>query len=80
MSCPADLGINYLLSFTSAARRFQVVTVAPGGCEQVEGLNWPGWAPTRWAARSPAFWHLLGVAAGIPHPGYPAFSGTIASR
>jgi hypothetical protein len=80
MSCPADLGINYLLSFTSADRRFHVVTVDPGGCEQVEGLDWPGWAHTRWAARSPAFWHLLGVAAGIVHPGYPAFSGSIAFR
>ena len=73
MSCPMDWGVSYLLSFASGASRFQVVSVDPSGCELVDGLG-----PTRWAA-SDAFWHLLGAAAGITHPGNAAFRGSTAS-
>jgi hypothetical protein len=82
ISCPIDWGVTYLLSFTSAASRFPVVTVDPGGCQTVEGAGPTsgapaGYPPTRWVTRPPAFWHLLGVAAGLTHAGYPAFRGTI---
>lgn len=72
MSCPADWGVSYLLSFASGASRFQVVNADPTGCEQVEGLG----PATRWAI-SAAFWQLLGTTAGITHPGNSAFSGTM---
>jgi hypothetical protein len=72
-SCPADFGVSYQLSFASGATRFPVVSVDPGGCEQVSGLG-----ATRWA-RSAAFWQLLGSAAGIPHPSNATFSGAMTS-
>jgi hypothetical protein len=70
---PADWGVSYRLSFASGASRFQVANADPAGCEEVDGLG---------SARrgiSAAFWHLLGTAAGITHPGNPAFRGTMAS-
>lgn len=84
VDCTLDWGVNYLLSFTSAAGGFQAVTVDASGCEQIEGADPAsgqpvGYPPTRWAARSPWFWPLLGAAAGISQPGYQAFAGTMAS-
>ena len=32
MSCPADLGVSYRLSFAAGSRSFPVVTAAAGGC------------------------------------------------
>jgi hypothetical protein len=71
MSCPADLGISYRLSFTATGRRFPVVRIQAGGCGEVRGLG-----RTRWTARSPGFWRTLGTALGISHPDAAAFTGT----
>jgi hypothetical protein len=74
ISCPADLGISYRLHFAADGRRFPPVTVQATGCQQVHGLG-----RARWTVRSPAFWAVLGSAAGIRHASYRTFQGTIAS-
>jgi hypothetical protein len=71
MSCPADFGITYRLTFSAAGRPFPTVTVSATGCEAVVGL-----VPTRWAARSPAFWRELGKAMGLPKPTWATFTGS----
>ena len=60
MSCPADLGVSYRLSFAAGSRGFQVVTATAGGCETVAGAG-----PARSAGRSPRFWAVLAHALGI---------------
>ena len=45
MSCPADWGLSYRLSFAAGTRSFPVVTAAAGGCAAVTG-------PARCAGRS----------------------------
>jgi hypothetical protein len=64
MSCPADLGLGYRLSFAAGSRSFPVVTVSTGGCGGVAGLG-----PEHWTARSPGFWtvlaHSMGLANGM---------------
>jgi hypothetical protein len=64
MSCPADLGLGYRLSFAAGSRSFPVVTLSTGGCEGVAGLG-----PERWTARSSGFWtvlaHSMGLANGM---------------
>ncbi len=74
MSCPADLGISYVLSFTASDSKLAPVTVVATGCQQVSGLG-----PARWIARSPAFWRVLAIAAGIAPADWATFGGTIAS-
>ena len=39
ISCPADLGVSYRLSFAAGSTTFPVVTVAPGGCAVVAGAG-----------------------------------------
>jgi hypothetical protein len=68
--CPVDLGIVYHLAFLAPHRAFPVVTVAATGCQEVRGLG-----ATRWVARSPGFWQILGRAMGLPRPGYASFRG-----
>lgn len=60
MSCPADMGLSYRLSFAAGTRGFPVVTAAAGGCGTVTGAG-----PARWTARSPGFWTVLAHAMGI---------------
>ena len=60
MSCPADLGVSYRLSFAAGSRGFPVVTATAGGCESVAGAG-----PARSADRSPRFWAVLAHALGI---------------
>jgi len=60
MSCPADLGVSYRLSFAAGSRGFPVVTATAGGCESVAGAG-----PARSAGRSPGFWAVLAHALGI---------------
>jgi hypothetical protein len=68
MSCPADLGLSYRLSFAAGTRSFPVVTAMAGGCGAVTGAG-----PARWTARSPRFWtvlaHAMGVATSAALPG-----------
>lgn len=61
--CPMNFGGSYQLRFFAAERRFPVVLVQAGGCEQVTGAG-----PTRWVARSPGFWTVLSQTTGIPNP------------
>lgn len=60
MSCPADWGLSYRLSFAAGTRSFPVVTVAAGGCAAVTGAG-----PVRWTVRSPGFWTVLAHALGV---------------
>ena len=70
MSCPADLGVSYRLSFAAGRAGFPVVTVTAGGCGGVSGAG-----PVR-RATSAAFWTDLARALGAPHPGAAALQGT----
>jgi hypothetical protein len=63
MSCPADWGLSYRLSFAAGTRSFPVVTVAAGGCAAVTGAG-----PVRWTARSPRFWTVLAQAMRVSAP------------
>jgi hypothetical protein len=63
-ACPADFGIRYRMEFAAAGRRLAVVTVDPGGCEEVVGTG-----PVRWAEKSPGFWRVLNRAAPVPGEG-----------
>ena len=74
INCPADVGISYRLRFAAGGRRLPPVTVEATGCQQVHGLG-----RVRWIERSPAFWGVLGTAAGIHPASYQTFRGTIAS-
>jgi hypothetical protein len=60
MSCPADWGLSYRLSFAAGTRSFPVVTAAAGGCAAVTGVG-----PVRWTVRSPGFWTVLAHAMGV---------------
>jgi hypothetical protein len=59
--CPMDFGGGYRLAFAGAGgRRLAAVNIQTGGCYQVTGAG-----PTRWTARSPAFWSTFGRTTGI---------------
>ena len=73
MSCPADLGLGYRLSFAAGSRSFPVVTVSAGGCAGVAGAG-----RGRWAARSPGFWTVLAHSMGLGSS--TALSGTNPAR
>jgi hypothetical protein len=60
MSCPADWGLSYRLSFTAGTTSLPVLTAAASGCGTVTGGG-----PARWTARSPGFWTALAHAMGI---------------
>ena len=70
MSCPADLGVSYRLSFAAGRAAFPVVTVAAGGCGGVSGAG-----PER-RATSATFWIDLAKALGVPHPTSGTLRGT----
>ncbi len=70
MSCPADLGVSYRLSFAAGRDAFPVVTIGAGGCNAVSGAG-----PVR-QATSATFWTQLARALGVPHPTSSALRGT----
>jgi len=70
MSCPVDLGISYVLRFITDDIKLAAVTINATGCREVTGLAQP-----RWTALSPAFWSVLGTAAGIAPADLYTFSG-----
>ncbi len=72
--CPANLGIDYQLSFAATERSYAKVVVQATGCEQVSGIG-----PTRWVARTPGFWHELGMAMALPDANWATFAGTAPS-
>jgi hypothetical protein len=74
ISCPADFGITYTLTFAAGTHRFAPVTLNAAGCELVHGLG-----AARHISTSNVVWRRLGVAIGIPHPSQAAFAGTSAS-
>jgi hypothetical protein len=59
MSCPADRGLIYRLSFSTDGKKLATVTADRTGCEGVRGLG-----QVRWTARSPGFWRVLDKAEG----------------
>lgn len=71
MSCGADMGIGYRLSFAADGKKLAPVRAEVGGCTEVHGIG-----QTRWTARSPDFWPALGAAMGIRHPSLSTFGGT----
>jgi hypothetical protein len=73
-SCPADWGITYTLNFMLGGKKFPAVTIDATDCQEVKGLG-----RTRWVARTPAFWSVLGQAMGIPHASNAAFRGSLRS-
>jgi hypothetical protein len=73
INCPADLGISYRLRFGGGRGRLPPVTVQATGCQEVHGLG-----RVRSTARSPAFWGVLGKAAGVRPASHQTFIGTIA--
>jgi len=84
LSCPIDVGGGYQLVFTATGRTLHPVTVEATGCQTVTGAGpapagpvrtgtaRSGPAPTRWVARTPAFWttfaHLTGIRAPAHSP------------
>jgi hypothetical protein len=70
MSCPADLGVSYRLSFAADHQAFPVVTVTAGGCGGVSGAG-----PER-RTTSATFWTDLARALGVPHPTASTLQGT----
>jgi hypothetical protein len=70
MSCPADWGVSYRLSFAAGRKAFPVVTITAGGCGGVTGAG-----PARQATTN-AFWTDLAKALGAPHPNPAALQGT----
>jgi len=70
MSCPADWGVSYRLSFAAGRKAFPVVTITAGGCGGVSGAG-----PARQATTN-AFWTDLAKALGAPHPNPAALQGT----
>jgi len=71
MSCPADLGITYRLSFTAPEETIPTVVVSATGCETVLGIG-----PSRWVGTSPNFWRRLGEDMGLASPTWATFRGT----
>ncbi len=74
MTCPADFGITYRLTFAAGPHRFTPVTLNAAGCELVHGLG-----ATRRIVASDVVWRRLGVAIGIPQPSQASFTGTSAN-
>jgi hypothetical protein len=66
--CPADIGLDYNLSFSTKAQYFSLLSVPATGCQWVDGLG-----STRSVTSS--FWHTLGKAMGLAKPSYASFSG-----
>ena len=69
MSCPADWGVSYRLSFAAGSESFPVVTAGAGGCGVVSGAG-----PVRRTASGPGFWTVLAHAMGVS--GGAALQGT----
>jgi hypothetical protein len=69
MSCPADWGVSYRLTFAAGPETFPVVTAGAGGCGVVTGAG-----PARSTARVPGFWTVLAQAMGVS--GSAALQGT----
>lgn len=70
LSCPADLGVSYRLSFAAGRAALPVVKVTAGGCGGVSGAG-----PVRQAS-SATFWIDLAKALGVPHPSSSALQGS----
>lgn len=68
ISCPADSGIFYRLTFTASGRKLTTVSADVSGCRMTRGLGRPRLAVN-------TFWHVLGVAMGLRHPNQSAFGG-----
>lgn len=73
LACGADAGITYRLIFTAHGKELSTLIASIGGCEDVHGLD-----QTRWALRTPGFWHTLGVAMGLKCPYRSTFGGSMA--
>jgi hypothetical protein len=54
MSCPADVGLSYRLTFGAGGQVYPPVTMSLTGCRTVTGLGHP-----RWWAKAPQAWTML---------------------
>jgi hypothetical protein len=68
-SCPADLGVSYVLELRSASALARL-SIDPWGCEWVTGP-----IATRWSRNS--LWRTLGQAIGRHHATRVSFAGTL---
>lgn len=76
-SCPIDLGPTYQLTFTTADGRTATVVTDPTGCATVSSPTHSiGTKGFGFRATSPHFWHVLGLAVGVPKATQQTFAGT----
>lgn len=74
-SCPADLGIEYVLDFSAPDRRFARVAVDASGCEGVSGVA------SATLRATTTLWGALGRALGLtPRPAGPTYGYPFGSR
>lgn len=80
MSCPADFGVDYTLTFAvkgggpSSGVALAPVVVDATGCTTVTGL-----VHVRWTIGRPHFFAVFGAAIGLAHASRDTFAGTLAS-
>jgi hypothetical protein len=73
ISCPADWGIVYHLTFHDRVDAYRVVLTATG-CPRASGeVGTPRWV-------TPRLWRTLGTAIGLARPAQPSFAGSAPSN
>jgi hypothetical protein len=72
--CPNDIGPTYWLYFSAHRVRVAKVSLDATGCETVQGVG-----GTRWIAKSPNFWRVLGSAMNIASATQATFAGHLKS-
>lgn len=70
--CPADFGPTYVLAFSAPGVDVATVALDPTGCQGVAGLG-----GSRWLARTPGFWRVLGDSMGLHAPTHSTFAGSM---
>ncbi len=66
MSCPADFGVSYTLTFRDASGALvMTATLDPDGCEEVSVVGAAGAGPTLWTATDTSYWSTLAATLGI---------------
>jgi hypothetical protein len=72
ISCPADFGFDYRLTFTAPGYDVAYVTLDPTGCQWVKGID-----PVRWVEQNPRFFRILGAAMRLKHVTESTFRGRL---
>jgi hypothetical protein len=69
ISCPADWGIVYHLTFQDRVDTYRVVLTATGCPRSTGDVGTPRWV-------TPQLWRTLGTAMGLPRPTRQSFAGS----